>query len=60
MGKSENKPLALKSKLHDLQVKYQGLLEQSKTLCPDFVSVFEEINKDINELDEICKERNRY
>lgn len=60
MGKSETKPLAVKNKMHDLEVKYNGLLNNARTFCPDCVSIFEEIIKDLSELDKIFKERNRY
>lgn len=59
MGKTENK-LALKTKLSELISKYEGMASTSKYLCPEFTKVFEEISNELKELDEICKERNRY
>lgn len=50
----------LKRKITELIGKYTGLKKQSETFCPEFTKVFDEMLQDIDTLDKICKERNRY
>ena len=64
MPKIENDGLIykfkLKRKLVELIGKYTALKKQSETYCPEFTSSFNEMLQDIETIDQICKERNRY